>query len=132
MAIRRLLVDGVENVCGCGASTVWAAADLFVTGGTVRFPTCPVCKIRSVVLAPRPGVIVEDGSPNAGIQRAYKAIFAWLVAQGRFAGKVTREQINTAILEGAPAWPTTGEVMVTVLPAYAVAWDAWVKNQAGR
>jgi hypothetical protein len=126
MAIKRLLPEGVEIVCACGASTVYAAgAGLTVGVGVIATPVCPACQVR------RADIFVHATAPEratAAVQvrvGAGKAVCAWLMAAGQFADGVTAGQIPAELLAGATPWPTTGAVEVPLSPPLAKAHAEW-------
>jgi hypothetical protein len=128
MSIKRLLPEGVEIVCLCGAPTVYAAADLTVGIGVVATPVCPSCQTR------RADIFVQGGEPTGypegtmGRMRAAKAVLQWLVGAGRFAEGVTAEKIPAALGEGATAWPTGAPVEVPLAETFAKAHAAWLRT----
>ena len=126
MSIKRLLAEGVEIVCLCGAPTVYAAIALTVNKGMVITPLCPSCQTR------RADLFVQDGAPaghpEATLTRmqATKAVFKWLVEAGRFAEGVTAEQIPAEKLVGATGWPTGDPLEVPLAVPFAKAHAAWL------
>ena len=124
MSINRLLPSEAEIMCLCGQTTRHATGALRVGIGVILTPLCGHCKVR------RAEIFVQSGEPTGYPDetlariRAVKAVFKWLVDAGSFVDGVTAEMIPPALMQGATAWPTVGEVVVPLSSAFAQAATA--------
>jgi hypothetical protein len=127
MSIKRLLPNGVELVCMCGAPTVFAQADLVVGLGIIQVPCCPQCKTRRVDLFVQNGDLTAFAEETRERLRAVKTVFKWLVDGGRLVDGLTVEQVPDAMLVGAAAWPTGAPVEVALAAPFARVHAEWLR-----